>query len=48
MGGGHLQCARVGFHMEVIINSYVMGKGGKGLGILILSNTKCTFHITVT
>ena len=23
------------FHMEVIINSYVMGKGGKRLGILI-------------
>ena len=33
------------FHMEVIINSYVMGKGGKRLGILILSNTKCRFHI---
>ena len=24
--------------MELIINSYVMGKGGKRLGILILSN----------
>ena len=33
------------FHMEVIINSYVMGKGGKRLGILILSNTKCGFRI---
>ena len=27
------------FHMKLIINSYVMGKGGTKLGILILSNT---------
>ena len=31
--------------MELIINSYVMGKGGKRLGILILSNIKCKFHV---
>ena len=31
--------------MELIINSYVRGKGGKRLGILILSNTKCKFHV---
>ena len=29
------------FHMELVINSYVMGKGGKRLDIFILSNTKC-------
>ena len=33
------------FHMKLIINSYVMEKGGKKLSILILSNTKCTFHV---
>ena len=33
------------FHMELIINSYVMGKGDERLGILILSNTKCRFHV---
>ena len=33
------------FDMKLIINSYVMGKGGKRLGILILSNTKCRFHV---
>ena len=33
------------FHMKLIINSYSMGKGGKRLGILILSNTKCRFHV---
>ena len=33
------------WNMELIINSYVMGKGGKRLGILILSNTKCKFHV---
>ena len=33
------------FHMKLIINSYVMGKGGERLGILILSNTKCRFHV---
>ena len=33
------------FHMELIINSYVVGKGGKRVGILILSNTKCRFHV---
>ena len=33
------------FHMKLIINSYVMGNGGKRLGILILSNTKCMFHV---
>ena len=33
------------FHMEPIINSYVMGKGGKRLGIVMLSNTKCRFHV---
>ena len=32
-------------HMKLIINSYVMGKGGKRPGILILSNTKCRFHV---
>ena len=32
------------FHMELIINSYVMGRGKK-LGILILSNAKCRFHV---
>ena len=31
--------------MELLINIYVMGKGGKRLGILILSNTKCRFHV---
>ena len=31
--------------MELIINSYVMGKGGKRLGILILSNTKYKFNV---
>ena len=31
--------------MELIINSYVRGKGGKRLGILILSNIKCKFHV---
>ena len=29
------------FHMELIINSYVVGKGGTRMGILILSTTKC-------
>ena len=33
------------FHTKLIINSYVMGKGGKKLGILILSHTKYTFHV---
>ena len=33
------------WNVELIINSYVMGKGGKRLGILILSNTKCRFHV---
>ena len=33
------------FHMELIINSYVIGKGGERLGILVLSNTKCRFHV---
>ena len=35
--------------MELIINSYVMGKGGKRLGILILSNRKvsCLLHLVV-
>ena len=33
------------FHMELIINSYVVGKGGKRVGILILSNTKCRFYV---
>ena len=32
------------FHLELITDSCVMGKGGKRLGILILSNTKCGFH----
>ena len=32
-------------HMELIINSYVMGKGGQRLGILILSNTKYKFNV---
>ena len=31
--------------MELIINSYVMGKGGKRLGILLLSNTKYKFNV---
>ena len=34
-----------GFHMELITNSYGMGKGGKRLGILILSKAKCRFHV---
>ena len=33
------------FHMELITNSYVMGKRGERLDILILSNTKCRFHV---
>ena len=33
------------FHMELIINSYFVGKGGERLGILILSNTKCRFNV---
>lgn len=33
------------FHMELIINSNIMGKGGNRLGILILSCTKCRFHV---
>ena len=33
------------FHMKLIINSYVMGMGGNKLGILIVSNTKCRFHV---
>ena len=33
------------FQMKLMINGYVIGKGGKQLGISILSNTKCTFHV---
>ena len=33
------------FHVKLIINSYFMGKGGRKLDILILSNTKCRFHV---
>ena len=38
------------FHMELIINSNVMGKRGKMLGILILSNKMqlpCLLHLGV-